>query len=128
MRRHLVALSVTLVLAACGTDRATTDNQEEPGMSPSESSGSASPAPTGLAREAVADLARRLDVAEDDVVVESVEEVTWRDGSIGCAEPGMMYTQALVDGSRITLRVDGETYEYHSGGRRGVFLCENPTQ
>ena len=39
-----------------------------------------------------------------------------------------MYTQALVDGSRITLSAGDRSYEYHAGGRRGPFLCEKPTQ
>lgn len=58
----------------------------------------------------------------------AVEEVTWRDGSRGCAQPGMSYTQALVDGSRITLRASGRTYEYHSGGRQPPSRCEKPTE
>ena len=66
---------------------------------------SAGPAGSPTTREAVADLARRLHVAEDAIAVERVEEVTWNDGSLGCAEPGSMYTQALVAGSRITLSV-----------------------
>ena len=56
----------------------------------------------------------------------SVEEVTWRDGSIGCPEPGMNYTQALVPGIRVVLELDGRRYEYHAGGGRSIFLCENP--
>ena len=31
-----------------------------------------------------------------------------------------MYTQALVDGSRITLSAGDRTYEYHAGGRTGA--------
>ncbi len=77
---------------------------------------------------AVADLAERLGVAEHHVVVDRVEDVTWRDGSLGCAEQGRAYTQALVEGSRIVLTVGGRSYKYHSGGNRGPFLCERPTQ
>lgn len=77
---------------------------------------------------AVADLARTLGVDESVVEVVSQEEVTWRDGSIGCAEPGMMYTQALVDGTRIVLRVDGVDHEYHAGGGRAPFRCHRPTE
>ena len=57
-----------------------------------------------------------------------VEEVTWKDGSLGCAERGSMYTQALVDGQRIVLEADGSRYEYHSGADGSPFLCEEPTQ
>jgi hypothetical protein len=78
--------------------------------------------------QSVEELASRLDIAEDDIEVVAVEEVTWRNGSRGCAEPGMMYTQALIDGSRITLRAGGRTYEYHSGGSRPPALCEKPTE
>lgn len=72
---------------------------------------------------AVADLAERLDVDPADIEVVSIEEVTWPDGSLGCPEPGMAYTQALVDGSRIVLSVDDTEYEYHSGRGGDPFYC-----
>ena len=82
--------------------------------------------PTSVA--SVEDLASRLGVDAGDVEVVAVQEVTWSDGSRGCAKKGMNYTQSLIDGCRITLEVDGTTYEYHSGGSGGPFLCERPTQ
>lgn len=81
-----------------------------------------------LVAGAVADLATMLDVEQSAIELVSQEEVTWRDGSLGCAKPGMMYTQALVDGSRIVLRADGTDYEYHSGGGRPAFHCPAPTE
>ena len=51
-----------------------------------------------------ADAAQRADVAAGAVKILAVESVTWADGSLGCPEPGMMYTQALVRGYRV--RVD----------------------
>jgi hypothetical protein len=125
LRPALVALCATLVLTSCGSGETAT---EEPGAGEDTVGESSGPAGPPVALEAAADLARRLDVAEDEVSVESVEEVTWNDGSLGCAEKGTMYTQALVDGSRIVLRVGDRTYEYHSGGSRAPFLCEKPTQ
>ncbi|MGH3347631.1 MAG: AsnC family protein [Nocardioides sp.] len=116
-------------LGACGQSETAQPEPEQEGTTmpseepPEDSPGAQSPA----AREAVADLAQRLGVSEDAVRVVSMEEVTWRDGSLGCAQEGMMYTQALVDGSRIVLDVDGRTYEYHQGQGR-VFWCEKPTQ
>ncbi|KRF11296.1 hypothetical protein ASG90_16150 [Nocardioides sp. Soil797] len=77
---------------------------------------------------AIDDLAAKQGIAVDDVEVVRSEDVTWRDGSLGCAEPGKMYTQALVDGQRIVLRAGGEEFEYHAGGSRSAFLCERPTQ
>jgi hypothetical protein len=41
--------------------------------------------------------------------------VTWSDGSLGCPEPGMLYTQALVRGYRIVLQAGDERLEYHAG-------------
>ncbi len=82
----------------------------------------------GPVAAAVADLAARLGVGESVITVVSVEEVTWPDGSLGCPQPGMRYTQVLVNGSLILLEVDGVTYEYHSGGGRDPFYCPNPTE
>lgn len=89
--------------------------------------GGPSPEIDPAAQPAVTDLATRLDIDESSIVVVSVEEVTWSDGSIGCPEPGMMYTQALVNGSLVILEADGTRYEYHAGAGHDPFYCENPT-
>lgn len=84
------------------------------------------PREDSLSALAVTDLASRLGIPERDIEVLTEENVTWRDGSLGCPRPGMMYTQALVEGSRIVLRADGRDYSYHSGAGRAPFYCENP--
>lgn len=73
---------------------------------------------------AIADLAARLGVDESAIAIVYVEAVTWPDGSMGCPQPGMAYTQVLVDGMRVVLSVGGVEYAYHSGGDREPFLCE----
>ncbi len=78
--------------------------------------------------QAKADLAERLSVDVNTIEVVESQSVTWRDGSMGCAEPGMMYPQVLVPGMRILLSVDGQAYEYHSGNDRAPFFCENPAE
>lgn len=80
------------------------------------------------ARAAVDDLTAELGVSATDLESVEVEPVTWSDSSLGCATKGAMYAQAMVDGHRITLVVDGDTYEYHDGGDRTAFLCEDPTE
>lgn len=82
--------------------------------------------PSPHADIALADLAHRLAVDAAAIVVVSSEEVTWSDGSLGCPEPGMRYTQALVNGTRVILDYEGVSYHYHSGPRREPFLCRNP--
>lgn len=76
--------------------------------------------------QAMKDLGTRLGVSLDQIMVLRSENVTWPDSGIGCPKPGMMYTQVQQDGMRIILSVAEKSYEYHSGGARGVFLCENP--
>ena len=74
--------------------------------------------------QAKADLAQRLKIPEEAIQVVRVEEVIWPDGSLGCPQPGIEYPQVPQDGLRIVLEVEGERYEYHSGGTRPPFLCE----
>ena len=126
---------VTLVLAGlllggCGGDDGTATDQpaEDPVSSSTPSPTPVPGADSPAARAAVAALAAQLDLGGDEVVVTKVEEVTWKDGSLGCAEQGSMYTQALVDGQRIVLQAGGGTYEFHAGGARDPFLCEEPTE
>jgi hypothetical protein len=121
---HAVWVLAFAVLAlGCGSSGEPSDSAKEPSLTSSPST----PA-SGPAADAVADLATRLEVEADAIEVVSQEAVTWRDGSLGCAKPGFAYTQALVDGSRITLRANGIDYEYHSGGTKPPFWCEKPTE
>ncbi len=76
---------------------------------------------------AMTDLVNRTGADATAINVVSIEEVTWRDGSLGCPIPGMRYTQALVNGERIILEVAGTRYHYHSGGDRDPFYCAEPS-
>ncbi len=70
------------------------------------------------------DLLGRIDTSREAVVVDRAGAVVWRDGSLGCPQPGMMYTQALVPGYQIVLRVGEQTYDYHANDRGYFVLCE----
>lgn len=72
------------------------------------------------------DLAQRLGVSPEEIEVIAVEMVVWPNKGMGCPTPGMEYPQVPVDGLRIVLGHEGQTYEYHSGGTRPPFLCPNP--
>lgn len=78
-----------------------------------------------LIQKAVADLAKRLLIAPESIQVLEAKSVVWPDGSLGCPQPGMFYTQALVNGAYILLQADGKDYPYHSGHSRAPFLCES---
>ena len=47
-------------------------------------------------------------VSVSDMTVLRAESVTWPDGSLGCPEPGMQYTQALVPGYWVEIAVGDE--------------------
>jgi len=69
------------------------------------------------------DLARRLNVSPDAVVLSSARQVTWRSGALGCPEPGMTYTEALVAGSVIYLQADSSIHAYHAKFAGEPFYC-----
>lgn len=70
-----------------------------------------------------ADLATRLHLPLEAVVVAALGPVTWSDRSCGCPQPGMAYPQVPVDGTYARLEAAGRSWHYH-GGPRGPFLCE----
>ena len=72
---------------------------------------------------ALTDAATRTGLKKTELEVLSAEAVTWSDGSLGCPQPGMMYTQALVPGFRIRVRAGAETLDYHSGRRGAPTFC-----
>lgn len=75
---------------------------------------------------AMDDLGARLGVPVADIEMISLQDVTWRDGSLGCPEPDVLYTQALVSGQQLILRTNGTDYHYHSGKGGSFIYCSNP--
>jgi hypothetical protein len=79
--------------------------------------------PAEMLEAALADAAHRSTVARADITVLSADPVTWADGSLGCPQPGMMYTQALVPGYRIVLQAGDQTLNYHAMSRGKPVFC-----
>ena len=77
--------------------------------------------------QATQNLATRLKIPPEEITLVDVVQVVWRDGSLGCPKPGMMYTQALVEGLHIRLSAGEVIYHYHSSKRGRPFLCESPS-
>ena len=113
----------------------TTDEEatEMPTVNPTEGAAlPTGPVPTAVlaqdnVKAAITDLAEREGVGEDAVTAAGYSAVTWRDGSIGCPKPGMMYTQALVPGHLLVLEVDAELFSYHAGRDDTFNYCANPS-
>ena len=78
---------------------------------------------SSLVQSAIADLRTRLDDPTAAIAIVSVDEVEWPDGSIGCPQPGMQYTQVVISGSRIVLSHVGVLYRYHQARGRDPFYC-----
>lgn len=76
-----------------------------------------------IVQAARADAAKRSGLAPAQLQLVSAESVTWPNGSLGCPGPGMLYTDALVPGYRVKLKVGHEVWDYHAGERGGVVLC-----
>lgn len=127
IRTLLVVLA--MVLTACGADLetsaepTTTSVAAIPTTEPASTLPTTEPEPLPIVAPARVDLARRLGVDPEEIEVVSSEEVTWPDASLGCPQPGMSYTQSLVEGSKVVLEHDGRVYLYHAGDDDEPFLC-----
>jgi len=125
MRTATLLVLLVVATAACGVGSeptattlvpTTTSEGESTTMPPSD-------AELPIVEPAVTDLAGRLRVEPSEIEVVMAERVTWPDGSLGCPEPGISYTQALVEGSKVVLGHGGRVYLYHAGTDDQPFLC-----
>lgn len=83
--------------------------------------------PADLMAKLSDDVQKRAGVAAEAIVTLRAEAVTWDDGSLGCPQPGMFYTQALVDGYWVVLQVGDVVYDYRTSGTAYFVLCEQPS-
>jgi hypothetical protein len=151
-RRSIVAVAaiVTLVVAACGADD-TSESTTLPPTSASEASTSTVPerqerdpadlpervpaddgttvtgeVPNELLDPVIADAASRAGVDAATVTVVTAQEMMWPDGSLGCAEPGGIYTQAIVPGYWVIVEAGGVAYDYRLDDNGFFKLCTSP--
>lgn len=131
-RLCFAAMLVVLLLSGCGQEIQTSTEGNPPRQTVAgEMNGNttdATPVIKMLEAAAITDLSERLAVATSEIEFVRIKNVTWRDGSLGCPKEGMMYTQALVDGTVIILRFDNKNYHYHAAQGRDPFYCENPVK
>ena len=86
------------------------------------------PGTTGEVPEALLDaikkdLAARTGADPASIEVVRAQAVVWNDGSLGCPQPGMEYTQMLVDGYWVVLRYGGQDYDYRATQSGYFLLC-----
>jgi hypothetical protein len=79
--------------------------------------------PKGILDPILKEAASLSSVAREQLVVVRAEPVVWNDGSLGCPEPGMEYTQALVNGYWVLIRAINKTYDFRVGRDGSFRLC-----
>lgn len=141
MRRTLTLTALTiaaLTIAGCASAPAgSPGSSSSPSAEPSPSatrtpfqtttpgaiapSGTPTTVPAARWDAIVSDLADRGITAEPELV--TAEAVTFSDGSLGCATPGQSYTQAQVDGMRVVVTADGQSFDYRFGTGDSPTLC-----
>jgi hypothetical protein len=120
----LVTLWAPLLLVACAAGGGGTDQTPSPSPAASGASSSLDPGdvPASVFNQIVADASAQTGVDPSAMTVLQSSAVTWSDGSLGCPRPGVMYTQALVEGFRVILEANGAQWDYHGAGDQFV-LC-----
>jgi hypothetical protein len=79
--------------------------------------------PETLLAPVLADASERSGVAAEELVVSGSWHRTWSDGSMGCPQPGMHYTQALVTGWRVVVQAGEQLLDYRISDRGYFTLC-----
>jgi len=134
---RVLALVLAILTAACAAgsgaspDQTATPDRSRPVRSapplstvPPSDAPMTGEVPAVILAELVADAAQRTATEAGAVEVLQAEAVTWNDGSLGCPEPGMFYTQALVDGYQVILKAGDEELDYRVGAGGGFRICE----
>jgi hypothetical protein len=73
-----------------------------------------------------ADLASRLSIPVDEIILAEATEAEWSDSSLDCPQPGMEYLQVITPGYRIVLQANNQSYEYHTSREAYFVYCEGP--
>jgi hypothetical protein len=84
----------------------------------------AKPDPQPAVDAALQDAATHLGVSPNDMHVDRVEAREWPDSSLGCPQPGLLYSQIVTPGFLIVISGANKQLEYHTDARANVKLCK----
>ena len=116
MRTTIMGSLMSILASACAVD-------DVAGAPPPTVPAAAGIGLAEVVRAAREDAARRSAVLPEAFETVSAESVTWSDGSLGCPQPDVVYTQALVPGYRVRLRGPDGEMDYHASARGALVLC-----
>ena len=130
MRARVVMAAAALSLAACRPSGLALPNH--PTMTPSETpapksipegSRAQTQVPQAILGSILNEASKLSNVPVQQLVIVRAEPVVWNDGSLGCPEPGMEYTQTLVNGYWVVIEAAGQAYDFRVGPRGSFRLC-----
>lgn len=126
---RLLSLAAALVACAPVPAQLPADRAENarPGLAgrPGTVRPGATEAETLIAVQAAvrADAARTWGLADGASLAVVSQPVVWSDGALGCPQPGLAYTQALVPGWRLVVREGGRERVYHASQHGAWLMC-----
>ena len=128
--RHTPALFLGLALLTQGACTPQSDHQAQAGVNQTpDITEQAAPVtgevPPEMLNKVIADLSTTENIDKNAISVIRSESVIWPDGSLGCARPGEMYTQAQVHGYWIVLRASGKDFDYRASNTQYFYRCRN---
>ncbi len=79
-----------------------------------------------VVQQAQARLAQHLNLAPDQVILESGSAQEWPDSALGCPAPDQMYTQAVTSGYQLVFFANNQPQEVHitADGSQAV-VCQD---
>lgn len=116
---------IAILLTACA--RSGTQATPTPQPTPTTAAqGGMSTLPVARAKSFLAD---KLNINAETIQLVDAQAVQWPDTCLGVQTPGIMCAFHVVDGFKITLSADGQTYEMHTNldGSQIVLVPENAT-
>jgi hypothetical protein len=82
--------------------------------------------PQGILDAIEEEASRLASVPVEQLTLVRADQITWPDGSLGCPQPGEMYTQSLVAGYWIVFRANNETFDFRVATNGSFHRCELP--
>lgn len=119
MKRLFVMLTlIILVIGACAPRVQATQEPVVVQPQPTHINTDLTPAQ----RIAISTLAKNLGLTPDKIKLVSTEAVDWPDSCLGVQTEGIMCSQVVTPGFKVTLEANGKTVEYHTNQNASVIV------